>query len=172
MTIRMNLSRILSSNYTYYCICRASILILQSLLIFSNNLTLTCNLSSKYTVSDYWICRAGFLFWSFLFFSQLYFFNSFAANVTDRRLGSPPLPYLNSLIYRHYDCCVRGVFHFHKADLGYSSNVIKSKTCKVMILENLKASYGMISLTAEINVALRKQIYQKIGSERVNYFCW
>ena len=35
------------------------------------------------------------------------------------------------------------------------------------ILENFEASYGMIPLMAEINVALRIQICQKIGSERV-----
>ena len=31
------------------------------------------------------------------------------------------------------------------------------------------ASYGLIPLTAEINVALRKLICQKIGSERVKH---
>ena len=36
-----------------------------------------------------------------------------------------------------------------------------------MILENFEASYDMVPLMAEINVAPRKQICQKIGSERV-----
>ena len=34
-------------------------------------------------------------------------------------------------------------------------------------LENIEASYGMMPLAVEINVAVRKQICQKIGSERV-----
>ena len=51
--------------------------------------------------------------------------------------------------------------------LGINKIVIKSKNCKIKILENFEASYVMIPLTAEINVALRKQICQKIGSERV-----
>ena len=44
----------------------------------------------------------------------------------------------------------------------------KSKNCKIKVLENYEASYGIMPLTAEINVALRKQICRKIGSERVN----
>ena len=38
------------------------------------------------------------------------------------------------------------------------------------ILDNVEASYGMMPLTAEINVALRKQICQKVCSERVNIY--
>ena len=42
-----------------------------------------------------------------------------------------------------------------------------AKNCKIKNLETVEASYGMMFLMAEINVELRKQICQKIGSERV-----
>ena len=44
---------------------------------------------------------------------------------------------------------------------------MKVKTVKMKILDKVEASYGMMPLTSEINVALREQICQKVGSERV-----
>ena len=46
-------------------------------------------------------------------------------------------------------------------------NVIESKNCKIKILENVEAPIGMMHFTVKINVALRKQTCQKIGSKRV-----
>ena len=57
------------------------------------------------------------------------------------------------------------MFDFDSLDLGYLSNVIESKRRKLQFnfRDFLKATLGIMSLT----VALREQICQKIGRERV-----
>ena len=48
---------------------------------------------------------------------------------------------------------------------------MKAKSVKIIFYTMYKLHYGIMALTAEINVAPRKQICQKIGSERVKGVC-
>ena len=57
---------------------------------------------------------------------------------------------------------------FDTSNLGYLLNVIERKGRKNKILENLLACFSTIPLAVKINVAMREQNCQKIGSERVN----
>ena len=102
-------------------------------------------------------------------------FNSFAANVVNQQLGPrPPIlfkfpPFQTFTPFQTF-YCLQGVFSFDKSELGYLWKVIESKTCKIKILENGEASYGMVLLTLKINATLRKHVCQKIRSERVKMF--
>ena len=49
--------------------------------------------------------------------------------------------------------------------------LLKVTNCKIKILEKVEASYGMIPITDEINVAMRKQICQKMAAKELMSSC-
>ena len=79
-----------------------------------------------------------------------------------------PSPNLVKSLCLHTLCNVQSILDFDTWNLGYLLNVIERKGRKNKILENLLACLSTIPLAVKINVALRKQNCQKIGSERVN----
>ena len=52
--------------------------------------------------------------------------------------------------------------------MGYLLNVIELKCRKIKILGILEDRFSIMPITVKINVALREQNCQKIGSKRVN----
>ena len=117
---------------------------------------------------------------TYIYYEYPRYINFFASNVADQRRHSrlPTTPtgdlvpsvILFKIPYLETFCCVQGVLNFYKSDFGYSQNIIGSQNCTIEILENVEASYGMMSLAVEMKIALRKQICQKMGSERVKGF--